>query len=161
MRIVFALIFVAASAQAAIPPASKSDSFPEGERLVYSQLVQAFQKRDLEKLTKQKKLLESNYPASVHLGLAYFLIGALDYQQDHLGEALMAFDKVVNSYPLSSKRSAALYAMGMTYKKLNLPKQASSVFHRVIDLYPGSPDSQRAWLEIRLAQVKPKQKKKE
>jgi TolA-binding protein len=76
----------------------------------------------------------------------------MEYQQDHFGEALRAFDRVVNHYAQSSKRSAALFAMGMTYKKLNLSNQAQAVFKRVMDLYPGSPESQRAWMEIRLTE---------
>lgn len=128
----------------------KPDAFPEGEKLVFSKLLSSFRKGDVEDVTKQKKLLEDKYPTSVHLDSAYYLLGALEYQQGHLGEALRAFDKVVNQYTLSSKRSGALFGMGMTYKKLNLFNQAQAVFHRILELYPGSPEAQRASLEIRL-----------
>jgi len=137
------------SAFASIPK-HKPGAFPEGEKLIYSKFLASFRKSDLTDMNKQKKLLEENYPTSVHLENAYYLTGAIEYQQDHLGEALRAFDKVVNTYPQSSRRSSALFAMGMTYKKLNLTKQAQAVFQRVVDNYPGSPESQRAWLESRI-----------
>jgi TolA-binding protein len=141
---------LAGAASASIPK-QKANGFPEGEKLVYSKFLNSFRKADLQDMEKQKKLLEQNYPASIHLDNAYYLIGALEYQQDHLGEALRAFDHVVNQFPQSARRSAALFGMGMTYKKLNLSHQAQAVFKRVINLYPGSPESQRAWLESRMA----------
>jgi TolA-binding protein len=155
LMILVVIVSVGGSVLAAIPP-QKSDSFPEGEKLIYSKLLQSFRKGDIMDMNKQKKLLEDNYPTSVHLDNAYYLIGATEYQQDHLGEALRAFDKVVSHYTQSSKRSAALFAMGMTYKKLNLNNQAQAVFKRVLDLYPGSPESQRAWMEIRLTEKEKK-----
>lgn len=148
------LIFIfssclASSAWASIPK-NQAKTFPEGEKLVYSKFLESFHKGDIADMTKQKKLLEDNYPLSMHLDTAYYLLGAAEYQQDHLGEALRAFDKVVNHFPLSSKRSTALFGMGMTYRKLNLTNQAKAVFKRVIGLYPGSPESQRAKLELQL-----------
>jgi|GEM_PF-1325225 len=131
-------------------PKNQAPSFPEGEKLIYSKFLASFRKGDVTDMTKQKKLLQENYPQSIHLDNAYYLMGAAEYQQDHLGEALRAFDMVVNHFPQSSKRSTALFGMGMTYRKLNLTNQAEAVFKRVIELYPGSPESQRAKLELQL-----------
>jgi tol-pal system protein YbgF len=150
MKTVIVSFLLASSAWAAVPKDSKTETFPEGERMIYSRLQASFQKGDEEDVVKQKKLLEKNYPASVHLANAAFLLGALEYSQNHLGEALRAFDQVVNQYPLSNKRPSALFAMGMTYKKLELPNQATAVLDRVIQSYPGSPEAQRATLEVKL-----------
>src|SRR5947209_4581791 len=102
--------FLAHSTMAAVP--KKIGTFPEGEKLIYSKFLASFRKGDIADMTKQKKLLEENYPWSTHLDNTYYLVGAFEYQQDHLGEALRAFDKVVNHYPQSGRRSAALFAMG-------------------------------------------------
>lgn len=147
-KFIFITVF-GSSVWASVP---EKNTFPEGEKLVYSKLVQAYQKNDVAEFTKQQKILKDNYPFSIHLDGSYYMLGSLEFQQEHFGEALRAFDQVVNRYSQSSKRSAALFAMGMTYKKLNLPNQAKAVFQRVIDVYPGSPDSQRAWMELRLTE---------
>jgi TolA-binding protein len=151
--ILVSCLFLSSLAWAAIPKNmnSKKDNFPEGERLVYERVIQSYRKGDLVELNKQRKLLQDKYPTSAHIANAFYMTGALEYQQNHLGEALQAFDEVVNHFVQSSKRSTALFAMAMTYKKLGLPKQADAVFHRVIQLYPGSPDSKRAWMELRLS----------
>jgi TolA-binding protein len=151
-------LLLAHAAIAAVP--KKINSFPEGEKLIYSKFLASFRKGDMNDMVKQKKLLEDNYPFSAHLDNIYYLIGAYEYGQDHLGEALRAFDKVINKYPQSSRRSSALFAMAMTYKKLNLTQQAQAVFSRIIDTYPGSPEAQRAWMEARLAAAEQAKSKK-
>jgi TolA-binding protein len=153
-------VVICHSAFSAIPAPQKANSFPEGEKLVYARIQDSYRKGDIEEVSKQRKLLEKNYPQSIHLDNAYYLLGALEFSQDHLGEALREFDAVVNRFTQSNKRPAALFAMGMTYKKLNLPKQALAVFQRVINIYPGSVESQRAWMELRLTNAKPEVEKK-
>jgi TolA-binding protein len=158
MKLMFKLILlslISTSAWAAIPRAN-SNAFPEGEKLVFAKLLESYKKNDLQDVIKQKKLLESHYPQSAYMPSALYYIGSLEFQQNQFGEALRAFDQVIDRFSVSRKRVSALYGMGMTYKKLNLHQQADAVFHRIIDQYPGSPESQRAWLELRLSANRPK-----
>jgi TolA-binding protein len=139
---------------AAIPAPSSSHpavkAFPEGERLVYSKLVEAFHHNDLATVVRERQILERNYPNSVHLDNAYYLNGMVELQHNRLGEAIKTFDVIKEHYVKSNKRPSALFAIGATYQRLNLPVQAHRVFSQVIKEYPGSPESQRAWMQLRV-----------
>lgn len=143
-----ALMLTAVSADAAVP--GKLASFPEGERLVYTRLIEAFHKNQLADVIKQRQLLERNYPRSVHLDNAYYLNGMVELQNNRLGEALKTFAVVRDRFVKSNKRPSALFASAATYQKLNLPTQAHRVYKRIITEYPGSPEAQRAWMQLRI-----------
>jgi TolA-binding protein len=136
-------------------PQSSISKFPEGERLVYTRLVEAYRRNQLSEVTRQRQILERNYPTSVHLDNAYYLTGMVEFQNNRLGEALKSFDIVKERYAKSNKRPSALFAMAMTYQRLKLAPQAHRVFERIIKEYPGSPESQRAWMQLRLEKEAP------
>jgi outer membrane protein assembly factor BamD (BamD/ComL family) len=131
-----------------------SQVFPEGERLLMSKITSSYQKQDLMDVVTQQESLAKNYPGSVYLDQAIYLRGYLELNKGRYAEALRAFSALDQKRPLSPKRPEALFAMAMTYKKLNLPQQADSVLTRLQKSYPGSPESRRASLERRLIRVK-------
>lgn len=147
------IMFFSLSALAAIP--KKIDSFPEGERLVYTRMVQSFRRSDFIDVSKQLRILKEKYPYSVFLPSSYYLLGSMQLGQEQFGEAIKSFDQVVNHYVQSGKRPQAMLGMAMAYKKLNLLEQSNSVLNRIIRQYPGSPESKRAWMELRLNKKTP------
>ncbi len=147
--------FVSLPAFAAVP--KKLNAFSEGDRMVYTRLVEAYRKNDLASLQSHRLTLEKNYPQSVHLDNAYYLTGMLEYQNQFLGEAVRSFNTVTDRFPKSNKRPAALFGLAMSYKRLNLSAQAHRVFTLIAREYPGSPESQRAWMHL---QMEKGQKKK-
>lgn len=150
-RIVFAIAaaVMSPSVLAAVP--KKLSQFPEGERLVYTRLVQAFRGNQLDEVIRQRQVLERNYPYSVHLDNAYYLTGMLQFQYEHFADALKSFDVVRDKYIKSNKRPSALFGIAMTYQRLNLAPQARRVFEKIMAEYPGSQESQRAWMNLRMA----------
>lgn len=150
------LVFGSNLALAAVP--GKLTSFPEGERLLYSRLVEAFRRNQLSTVVQQRQLLEKNYPKSVHLDNAYYLTGMLEFQNGMYGEAVRDFNKVTDLFPKSNKRPSALFALAATYDRLGLKPQAVRVYQSVIKDYPGSPESQRAWMQLQLEKATPKKK---
>jgi TolA-binding protein len=141
------------TATAAVPPKvdlHKTALFPEGERLVYTRLVEAYHRNQLQEVIKQRQVLERNYPRSVHLDNAYYLNGMVELQNNRFGEAIKTFDVVKNRYVKSNKRPGAMFAIGATYQKLNLPAQAHRIFQKIMTEYPGSPEAQRAWMQLRV-----------
>lgn len=136
------------------PPSELSSTFPEGEKMVFLKLLSSYQKQDLEDVVRQSQALNKNYPQSAYSDQATYLRGYLELRKGRYAEALRAFQELDQKRPLSLKRPEALFAMAMTYKKLNLPKQADSVLVRLEKSYPGSPESRRATLERRLLEVK-------
>jgi TolA-binding protein len=152
MKRTFALILITGifhfPAFAAVP--KKLNAFSEGDRMVYTRLVEAYRKNDLAEVQRQRRTLEKNYPQSVHLDNAYYLTGMLEYQNQYLGEAVRSFNTVTDRFPKSNKRPAALFGLAMSYKRLNLHSQALHVFNELAKEYPGSPESQRAWMHIQM-----------
>lgn len=144
-------LVVSAAGHAAVP--KKLNSFPEGERLVYTRLVQAFRTAKLDEVINQRQILERNYPGSVHLDNAYYLTGMLQFQSEQFPEALKSFNVVREKYIKSNKRPAAMFGMAMTYQKLNLESLAHKVLQKIVTEYPGSPESQRASLSLRMEKV--------
>jgi TolA-binding protein len=144
-----ALCLTSVATFAATPP--KLNAFSEGERLLYTRIVEAYRKNDAAELTRQRDLLAKNYPKSVHLDNAFYLSGVLEFQNNHMSEAVRNFGIVADRYPHSNKRPAALFAKAMTYQKLGLKPQASHVLNEIVKEYPGSQESQRAWMQLKIA----------
>ncbi|MBX3021932.1 MAG: tetratricopeptide repeat protein [Bdellovibrionales bacterium] len=134
---------------AAVP--KKLNAFAEGERLVYTRAVEAFRKNDLNELRKQRDLLVRNYPNSIHLDNTYYLSGVLQFQGGQYAEAVRDFGVVSEKFPKSNKRPAALFAKAMTYEKLGLKPQAERLLQMIVKEYPGSQESQRAWMQLKVA----------
>lgn len=137
------------SAHAAVP--QKLNAFTEGERLLYTRVVEAYRKGNLTETLKQRDLLARNYARSVHLDNAYYLSGVLQFQNNRLAEAVRDFGVVEKNYPKSNKRPAAMFAKAMTYEKLGLPAQSKRLMQLIVKEYPGSQESQRAWMQLKLA----------
>lgn len=136
-------------ALAAVP--KKLNAFEEGERLVYTRVVEAFRKNKLAEVVKGRQLLERNYPGSVHLDNAYYMTGMLEFQNNQIGEAVRTFNTVTDRFPQSNKRPAALFGLAMSYQRLGLQPQSLRVMNEITKQYPGSPESQRAWMQLQIA----------
>lgn len=141
-------IWYLSPSNAAVP--QKLSQFPEGERLIYGRLVGAYQKGNLLEVIRERQLLAKHFSKSVYLDNAYYLSGVLQFQHNRFGEALRDLDVVTDKFPLSNKRPSALYAMAMTYKKLNLSSNSHRVLRKIMQEYPGSPESKQAWMQLRL-----------
>ncbi len=147
-KLIFALVasLTSVCTFAAVP--KKMNAFTEGERLIYARLIESYRKSQLKDVIQQRTVLEKNYPASVHLDNAYYLTGMLQAQNGQLGEAIHSFNTVTDRFPKSNKRPAALFGLAMSYKRLGLQPLALSVLNQVVKQYPGSPESQRAWMHL-------------
>ncbi len=133
---------------AAVP--KKLSHFPEGERLIYGRLLDSYRRNQLSKVIEQRNLLERNYPASIHLDNAYFLSGTLLFQNGQYGEAIRDFNIVRERFPKSNKRPSALFGLAMAYDRLGLKELANKVLQQLLKEYPGSQESQRAWMQLRI-----------
>lgn len=150
MRILFVLFSVSLSQWVFASVPQKLSQFEEGDRLIYSRLIEAYRKGNLVEVINQRKKLAKLYKSSVYLDRAYYLNGVLELQNNRLGEALKNLDIVTDKFVLSHKRPAAFFAMAMTYKKMNLPSQAHAVLRKIMKEYPASPEARRAWAQLRL-----------
>lgn len=148
--VIFAIsMMITTLAHAAVP--RQLNAFSEGERLVYTRVVQAFRQNNLNEALHQRSLLVRNYPKSVHLDNAFYLTGVMQYQAGLYAQAVRDFGIVGDRFPQSNKRPAALFAKAMTYDKLGLKPQATRLLKMIMTEYPGSQESQRAWMQLKVA----------
>lgn len=146
--LVIAASLLALEARGATP--QKLNAFQEGDRLIYARLVEAYRKNSLPEVYRQRQILERNYPQSVHLDNAIYLTGMLEFQNNRLGEAVRTFNTVTDRYPKSNKRPAALFGLAMSYKRLGIKSLSTRVLNDIVRAYPGSPESQRAQMHLRV-----------
>lgn len=120
------------------------------EKLLYASLIKSYRKDDLKRTERHLEQMLSYHPRSVYADNALYLTGILQLKKGQLGESIRTFDKVIKSYPRGNKRASAIYAKGIAYKKLRLVKPAREHLLNVIENYPGSLESQRAKVELKL-----------
>lgn len=129
-------------------------SLPEGEKAIYLRVVEAYRKADVTETYKFRDLMLKNYPRSIYADNALYLTGLLDYQRGRVAEAVKNFGEISRRYPNGNKVPAAMYARSMAYNKLNIPHLSKQILEDITKRYPGSPESQRAWIDLRLKERK-------
>ncbi|MCC7403567.1 MAG: tetratricopeptide repeat protein [Bdellovibrionales bacterium] len=120
------------------------------EKDLYAKVVGSYRSRDRASLEAALELMSKRYPASVHMDNALYLSAMSLVQSKSFTPAIGILEEVIQKYPKGNKRVSALFAKGVVYKRLNLLPQSRRVLSQVIKEYPGSPESQRATLELRL-----------
>lgn len=144
-------LILSSRVQAAVP--RQLNAFSEGERLVYAKVVKAYRGNDLDEAKRQRNLLEKHYPNSIHLANAFYLTGVLEYQKNYFANAVRDFGVVADRYPMASKRPAAMYAKAAIYERLGLKPQSDRLLKILMKEYPGSQESQRAAVQLKVAQA--------
>ena len=78
------------------------------------------------------------------------MAGLLNVTNRNYGRALKSFDAILVNDPKGSQASKALFAKAIVYKKMNLPGPSKDILQKVQARYPGSVESQRASLELKI-----------
>lgn len=149
MKVCLLLIGVMVFSSHAAVPSIKSQ-LPDGDKLIYARLLEAYRQQKVKDVVDQKNLLVKNYPNSIHMDNALYLSGNLQIQKNRIPEGLKDLSFLEKNYPQSLKRPSALYAKAVAYQKLNLPQQERSVLQTLVRKYAGSTESQKAWVELRI-----------
>lgn len=126
------------------------DAFGPGEKVAYAKVIQTYRKERLGETRLAVETLLKFYPRSVYADNALYLLGILQMKKGQTGQAIKSFDQVIREYQKSNKRASAMFAKSVAYKRLNLNKTAVKYLKMVMKNYPGSVESQRAWVELRL-----------
>lgn len=120
------------------------------ERDLYGKAIELFRAKDKESLDGVRELMNQKFPASPHIDNVIYLSGLLEMRKDQFVPALRKFDSIVQAFPNGNKRVSALFAKAVIYKRLHLLDQSETVLNQVVKEYPGSPESQRAVMELKL-----------
>ena len=126
------------------------DSRRQDDKYLFSQTLSAYQTDNRLLLEKSLSDLLRKFPRSALADNGLYLAGLYHLNHKNFGQAISFFNRVSKEYMHSEKVVSALFAKGMVYKITGLSDLAKSVLNRVIQEYPGSPESLRAGMELRL-----------
>lgn len=120
------------------------------EKQLFEELVQAYERNDELSFASRFQAMVSEHQKSIYMDETLYLAGMMAFGNKQYGKAVRMFSQVVKDFPRSGKVRAALFAKAAAYRKMNLKPQAVDVFKAVKSKYPGSPESRRAEVELRL-----------
>src|SRR5690606_19237772 len=123
------------------------------DNVIYADVLRLNQMRDLQGVEFMVEELIKRFPRSVHADNALFIAGQLNLSMGLSAESLKYFERIIQDYPLSHKHSAALFHKGVAYRKLKLFDYSTRAFSDVQRIYPGSPESYRVELELKLLKL--------
>src|SRR5581483_2981140 len=104
-------------------------------------------------LLKQQKYAEaaegfqavlSKGPKGKDAAEAHFGLGEAEYGLKNYKKAIVEYSKVQDASPKSPRVSASLYRIGMSFKHLNMQKEAKGFFSELVERYPKSPEAKKA-----------------
>lgn len=137
----------------AAPPAQTNGSAAHSEnrsaalvadRESYERTLTRFKDGDLDGARQGFAEFLVHYPHSDLAPNARFWLGESYYGKKDYTRAIDAYDQVQLNHPSSEKVPAALLKKGYAYLALKDRKRAASALKQVIDLYPRSPEANKA-----------------
>jgi TolA-binding protein len=117
---------------------------------LYAQIVGAYDSRDEISFKSRMQSFMHRFPHSPYADNVLYLAGMMAVNNVNYPEAVRFFSRVEKEYPTSDKVTAATFAKGMTYKKMNLESFAKQILTQVKSKFPGSPESFRAEVELKM-----------
>jgi len=114
------------------------------DRESYERTLTRFKDGDLEGARQGFAEFLLQHPHSDLAPNARFWLGESYYGKKDFSRAIDAYDQVQLNHPASEKVPAALLKKGYAYLALKDRKKAASALKQVIDLYPKSPEANKA-----------------
>jgi TolA-binding protein len=124
----------------------------KSEHLLYAKVMTAYRNHDAAELQKAVKIFLKTFPESAYADNSIYLSAMLGVQKNDLAYAHKALDHLLKEYATGNKAVAALFTKGALYKKQQKWQKARETFVKVAANFPGSPESQRVPLELRLVE---------
>ena len=123
---------------------SRSAALMAGDRESYERTLTRFKEGDLDGARQGFAEFLVQHPHSDLAPNARFWLGESYYGKKDYPRAIDAYDQVQLNHPASEKVPAALLKKGYAYLALKDRKRAASALKQVIDLYPRSPEANKA-----------------
>ena len=116
----------------------------DATRHLYDRVMEEYKHRDYEAaLAGFRFFLELHGQSSLAPNAQYWM-GECQYRLGRYKEALKTFYHVVSYYPLSPRIAASTLKIGQTYTRLKDHEKARTMYERVLDEYPDSPEAELA-----------------
>jgi tol-pal system protein YbgF len=136
--------FSASSAAAITPRAENRSAALMADRESYERTLTRFKDGDLDGARQGFAEFLVQHPHSDLAPNARFWLGESFYGKKDYSRAIDAYDQVQLNHPASEKVPAALLKKGYAYLALKDRRKAASALKQVIDLYPRSPEANKA-----------------
>ncbi len=136
--------FAPSSAAAMTPRAENRSAALMADRESYERTLTRFKDGDLDGARQGFAEFLVQHPHSDLAPNARFWLGESFYGKKDYSRAIDAYDQVQLNHPASEKVPAALLKKGYAYLALKDRKKAASALKQVIDLYPRSPEANKA-----------------
>ena len=131
-----------------VPPVPLMQIVDDGqattEHVLYSTILAAHRRKDVESLRKARNLLAKSYPDSPFGDNAAFLEGQLALDSGNREAAIQVFDALLRQYPSGNKAPAALFAKAIALRELGIRVPSRAALRALTRLYPGSPEALQA-----------------
>ncbi|GEM_PF-1557988 len=114
---------------------------PSG-RLAEAQTLLA--SKEYERAAETFRAILSHNPKGKVAVEANFGLGEAEYAQDNFKKAIVAYSKVQELQPKSSRVPAALYKIGMCFERLNMNKEAKGFFAELAERFPKTSEGKKA-----------------
>lgn len=128
--------------------AANFEKMPEGP--LFAEIRDRYQAHDLWGFELRAKAYLGKYTNSDRRDEIIYMKGLLGIEEKDYGSALIQFNRILRDHPNGKKAPSAMFAKGVLYKKMNLTRESKLALTEVLHRYPGSPESIRAKVELKV-----------
>jgi TolA-binding protein len=121
-----------------------------GEHFLYSKIIDTYRAHNAEEMKTTLRLLLKTYPDSIFADNALYMAGLQAFEMNDMAGARSHFARLIKEYPRSNKTVSALFITAEIDKRSGRKSDAIRGFKMVRDLFPGSPESFRVSVELKL-----------
>lgn len=139
-----------------VEEALATDSRESAEHNLYAKVIANYRQKRSADLKRVTEILLKTYPQSVFADRAIFLNARLDFENANDPAALSECEKIIRNYPNANKLVATYFLKAQILKKQGHLLEAKSVLADVQNYFPGSPESYRVPLELKLLSLQAK-----
>lgn len=159
LQILMATLMLGSWATSSAAPQNKKAKAPtkifsQGDKLnerdLYAEILNSYNRNDEVRFQAYYRSFKKRFAKSPLADDATYLNGLAALGNKQYGRALVSFNEILTKYSFSNKTSAAMYAKGITLKRMNLKNESQVVFKNVVKKYSGSPEALRARVELGL-----------
>lgn len=111
---------------------------PRNEEELYKQGLGLYNSREYQKAREIFKSIIENFPEGKYVDNAHYWMGECYYSENNFLAAIDEYGIVIEKFPKSPKRPAAILKAGMAFQELKRKKDARAFYLRVINEYPKS-----------------------
>ncbi len=129
---------MAPSASVATAPAA------DAATQLFNQGISAFNSRQYSQAQASFVSFTEKYPDNSQVGNAWYYVGDCSFQLNKFNDAAIAYDKVITSYPRSTRAPAAYLKQAICFSKLGQKAAATARMQELMKKYPTSAEAARA-----------------